>query len=96
MPLSCLWKINSQDTSLAVIITCLKRTLKYDFCVRVTAYPLGAPNVREKRDLVDHHLVLRSLTDGRNLYEAFLELHLISRHFEILIELIDDLHFMFY
>ena len=40
VPLNCLWPITSQHTNLTVIITCLKCTLKYEFCVRVTAYPL--------------------------------------------------------
>ena len=66
------------------------------FCVRVTAYPLGAPNVTKQINLDDHHPLLRSLTDALNLYEAFTELHLNSHLFELLEELIEYLHFKFW
>ena len=95
IPPNCLWTITSQDTSLSVIITCLKWIFKYDFCVRVTAYPLGAPNESKRIDLDDHHPLLRSLTDALILYEVFPEPHLNSQP-EILEELIEYLHFKFY
>ena len=92
--LKCLWTKTSQDTSLTVIITCLKWAFDYNFCVRVTAYPLEAPNVSKHRDLDDHHPLLRSLTDALNLYKAFHEPQLNSHNqLENLEELIDYLHF---
>ena len=96
IPLNCLWTITSADTSLTDIITCLKRTFNYDFCVRVTAYPPGAPNVYKQIDLFDHHPLLRSVTDALNLYKAFPEPHLNTSQIELLEELIEYLHFQFY
>ena len=95
IPLNCFWPINSQDTNLTIIITCLKWTFKYEFRVRVTAYPLGAPNISKQKDLDDHHPLLRSLTDALNLYEAFPKPNLNSHQLEILEELMEYLHFNF-
>ena len=92
--LNCSWPINSQDTSLTNI-PCLKWTFSYEFWVRVTTYPLGAPNISKQIDLDGHHPLLRSLTDALNLYEAFLEPHLNSHQLEILEELMEYLHFKF-
>ena len=66
IPLNCNWTITSEDVSLTVIITYLTSTFNYEFCVRVTAYPLGAPIVSQQLDLDDHHPLLRSLTDALN------------------------------
>ena len=96
IPINCLWTITSEDTSLTVIITCLKWTFNFDLCVRVTAYPLGSPNASKQMDLDDHHPLLRSLTDALNLYEAFPEPHLNPCQIEILEELMEYLHFKFY
>ena len=95
IPLNCLWTIISHDTNLKVIITCLKWTFNYEFCVRVTAYPQGAPNISKQIDLEDHHPLPRSLTDALNLYEAFSEPHLNSHQLEFLEDLMEDLHFIF-
>ena len=95
IPLNCIWPITSQDTNLTVIITCLKWTFKFEFCVRVTAYPLGAPNIPEQIDLDDHHPLLRSLSDPLHLYEAFPEPHLNSHQLEILEDLMEYLHLKF-
>ena len=96
LPLNCLWTPTSQDISLSVIITCLKWTSNYDFCVRKTAYSLGAPNISKQIDLDDCHHLLRPLTDALNLHEAFPEPHLNSHQNEILEELIEYLQFKFY
>ena len=96
IPLNCLWNITSLNTSLTFIITCLKWTIINDFCVRVTAYQLAAPTVSEQIDTDDHQLLLRSLTDALNSYEALPEPHLISHQLEVLEELIEYLHFKFY
>ena len=77
-PLNCFWPITSEDTNLTVIKTCLKWTFKYEFCVRITAYPLGAPNISKQIDLDDHHPLFRSLTDALKLYETFPEPYLNS------------------
>ena len=66
--LNCIWPITSQDTNLTVIITCLKWTFNLEFCVRVTAYQLGAPNISKQIDIDDHHPLLPSLTDALHLY----------------------------
>ena len=95
IPLNCFWPINSQDTSLTVIITCSKLTFNSEFCVRVTAHPLGAPNISKQTDLDDHHPLLRSLTDALNLYGTFPEPHLKSHQIENFEELMDYLHFKF-
>ena len=92
IPLNCIWPITSQDTNQTVIITCLKWTFNFEFCVRVTAYQLGAPNISKKIDLDDHHLMLRSLTDALHLYEAFPEPHLNSHKLESLEERTEYLH----
>ena len=47
-------------------------------------------------DLDEYHLLLRSLTDTLNLYEAFPEPHLNSHQLKILEELTEYLHFKFY
>ena len=96
IPLNFLWPIACQDTNLTVIITCLKWTFNYDFCVRVTAYPLETPTISKQIDLDDHHPLLRSLTDALNLYEAFPEPHLNSHQLETLEELMEYLHFKFW
>ena len=95
IPLNCIWPITSQDTNQTVIITCLKWTFNIEFCVRVTAYQLGAPNFSKQIDLDDHHLLPRSLTDALHLYEAFREPHIISHQLENLEELMEYLHFNF-
>ena len=95
IPLNCIWPITSQDTNQTVIITCLKWTFNFEFCVRVTAYQLGAPNISQQIDLDDHHPLLRSLTDALHLYEAFPEPHLNSHQLESLEELMEYLHFKF-
>ena len=59
-------------------------TFDFEFCVRVTAYQLGAPNTSKQIDLDDHHPLLRSLTDALHLYEAFPEPHLNSHQLESL------------
>ena len=95
IPLNCIWPIISPDTNLTVIITWLKWTFNLEFCVRVTAYQLGAPNISKQIDLGDHHPLLRSLTDALHLYEAFPEPHLNSHQLENLEELMEYLHFKF-
>ena len=95
IPLNCIWPITSPVTNLTVIITCLKWTFKFEFCVRVTAYQLGAPNISKQIDLDDHHRLLRSLTDALCLYEPFPEPHLNSNQLENLEELMEYLHFKF-
>ena len=95
IPLNCIWPITSQDTNLTVIKTCLKWTFNFEFCVRVTAYPLGSPNISKQIDLEDHHSLLRSLTNALHLYEAFPEPHLNSHQLEIVEELMENLHFKF-
>ena len=92
IPLNCIWPITSQDTNLTVIITCLKWTFNFKFCIRVTAYPLGSPNNSKQ---LDHHPLLRSLTDALQKYEAFPEPHLNSHQLESLEELMEYLHFKF-
>ena len=95
IPLNCIWPITSQDTNLTVIITCLKWTFNFEFCVRVTAYQLGAPNIPKQMALDDHHPLLRFLTDALHLCEAFPEPHLNSHQLEIFRELLEYLHFKF-
>ena len=77
------------------IKNCLKWVFNFEFCVRVTAYPLGAPNIFKQIDLDDHHPLLRSLTDALHLYKALPEPHLNSHQLEILEELMEYLHFNF-
>ena len=95
IPLNCIWPITSRGTNQTVIITCLKWTLNSEFCVRITAYQLGAPNISKQIDLDDHHPLLRSLTDALHLYEAFPEPHLNSHQLENLEELMEYLRFKF-
>ena len=83
----------SQDTNQTVIIAFLKWTVNLEFCVRVTAYQLGAPNISKQIDLDDHHPLLRALIDALQLYEAFSEPQLTSHQLERLEELIEYLHF---
>ena len=78
IPVKCLWTTTSEVTNLTVILTCLKWTVNNEFCVRVTDYPLGAPNFSKQIDLDDHNPLPRSLTDALSLYEAFPEPHLNS------------------
>ena len=87
IPLNCIWPITYQDTNLTVTITCLKWTFNFEFCVRVTAYPLEAPNISKLIDLDDHPPLHRSLTDALHLYEAFPQPHLNSHQLKILEEL---------
>ena len=93
--LKCIWPITSQDTNQTVIITCLKWPFNFEFCVRVKACQLGAPNIRKQIDLDDNHPLLRSLTVALHLYEAFPEPHLNSHQLGILEELMEYLHFKF-
>ena len=94
-PLNSLWPMTSQDTNLTVIKTCLKWTFNFEFCVRVTAYQLGALNIPKQIDLDDHNPVLRSLTDAVNIHEACPEHHLNSHKLQDLEELMEYLHFKF-
>ena len=84
IPVNCLWTITSKEESLTVIVTCLKWRCNYNFCVRVTAHPQGAPNLWKQIGLDNRHPVLRSLTDAPNLYEAFPEPHLKTHQLDIL------------
>ena len=93
IPLNCIWPIISHDTNQTVIITCLKWTFSFEFCVRVTAYPLGSPNISKQIDLDDHHPLLRSLTDALHLYEVFPEPHLNSHQLKDPEELMEYLQF---
>ena len=98
-PLNCPWTISFKDESLTVIITCSKWTFSYDFCVRVTALPQGAPgvsNVSKQIDLDDHHRLLRCLTDALNLYKAFPEPHLNTHQLDIVEVLLGYLNLKFY
>ena len=97
IPLNCLWPITSQDTNLTVVITFLfqLQTFNYDFCVRVTAYPLGAANFSKQIDLDDHHALHRSLTDALKLHEVFPEPYMNSHQLEFLEKLMEHLHFKF-
>ena len=95
IPLNCIWPITSQETNQTVFITCIKRTFNFEFCVRGTAYQLGAPNNLKQIDLDDNHPLLRSLTGALHLYEAFPEPHLTSHQLENLEELMEYLHFKF-
>ena len=95
IPLNCIWPITSQFTNITVIITCLKWTFKFEFCVQVTAYPLGAPNNSKQIDLYYHHFLLRSLTHALHLYEPFPEPHFSSHQLKTLEELMEYLHFKF-
>ena len=89
IPLNCIWSITSEDANLTVIISCLKWTFNFEFCVRVTAYPLGTSNLSKQIDLDDHHPQLRSLTDALHLYEAFPEHQLNTHQLENLEELME-------
>ena len=95
IPLNCIWPITSQDTNLTVILTCLKWTFNLEFCVRVTAYPLGAANIPKQIDLHNQHPLHRSLTDALQSYEAFPETYSSSNQLEMLEELMEYLHFKF-
>ena len=95
IPLNCIWPIAYQDTNQTVIITCLKWTFSFAFCILVTAYQLGTQHNSKQIDLDDHHPLLRSLTDALHLYEAFPEPHLNSHQLENLEELMEYLHFKF-
>ena len=75
------------------IMTCLKWTFNFAFCVRVTAYPLGTPKFSMKIDLDDHHILLRSFTDALHLFEAFPEPHFSSHQLGVLEDLMKYLHF---
>ena len=96
LELNCLWTITSKDTSLTVIITCVKWTFNFEFCVRVTAHPMGAPNFLKQKDLDDHHPLLRPLTDALNIYEVFSERCLKTYELDILEELFKCLDVNFY
>ena len=96
LPLNCLRTKTSKDVSLTVIITCLKCTFNYDFCVRVTAHPLGTPNGSKQINLGDHQPFLRSLPDALNLHEIFPESHLNIYQLQILVELKTCLDLRFY
>ena len=96
MSLKCHWTITSKDESLTVTITYLKWTFNYDFRLRVTAHPQGAPIVSKQINLGDHHPRRRSLTDALNLHEAFPEPHLKPHQIDILEELIEVLDLNYY
>ena len=74
-----------------MIITCLKWTFNNDFWIPVTVNPEGNSEISQPIDLDDYHLLLKSLTDALNLYEAFPEPHSNSYQLEILEELIEYL-----
>ena len=95
VPLNCPWTITSKEETLTVIITCLKWTFNYDFCIRVTAHPEGNSEVSKQIELDDYHPLLKSLSDALNLYEAFPEPHLNPFQLEILEELIEYLDLKF-
>ena len=89
--INCYWTVNSKAKNLTIIITCLKWTFNYDFCVRITAIPQRAPNVSKQIDLDDDHSLLRPLTDALSIYQVFHEPHLNKHRIEILGESIEYL-----
>ena len=89
--LNCPLIITFEDETLTVIFTCLKWTFNYDFWIQVKVHPEGNWQISKQVDLDDHHLLLRSLSDALNLYEAFPEPNLNSSQLEILKALIEYL-----
>ena len=66
IPLNCPWTITSEDETLRVVITCLKRTFNYDFWIRVTAHQEGKLNISKQIDIKKHHRLLPSLSEALN------------------------------
>ena len=95
IPFNCPWIIISKDETLTVIITCLKWTFNYGFCIRVIVHPDGKSENSKQTDLHDHRPLLKSLSDALSLYEVFPDPHLNSFQLEILDELIDYLDLKF-
>ena len=95
VPLNCPWIVTSNDETLKVIITCLKWTFNYDFWIWVTVHPKGNSNRSKQIDLDDYHLLLKSLSEVLNIYEAFPEPHLNSFQLEGLEKLIEYLYLKF-
>ena len=93
--LNCPWTITSKDESLTVMMTCLKWTFNYDFCVRVTAHPQAALNISHQIDIDDHHPLLRSIPDALNLNDAFPQPHLKNHQLDFLGFLIEYLDLKF-
>ena len=48
IPLNCPRTITSADETLKVVITCLKWTFSYDFCIRVTDHTEGNPHISKR------------------------------------------------
>ena len=55
IPLNCPWTITSQDQTITVVITCLKRTFNYDFWINVTAHPNIDPHFSKQIDIDKHN-----------------------------------------
>ena len=64
--LRCPWSITSEDETLTVVITCLKRTFNCDFWIKVTAQPEGNPNISKQIDINEHNPLLESLSEAQN------------------------------
>ena len=91
IPLNCPWTITSENETLTVVITCLKRTFNYDFWIRVKAHPQGNLGISKQIDINKHNPLLVSLSEALDDYEDFLEPHLNSHQLHILGELLDSL-----
>ena len=89
IPLNCPWTITSENETLTIVITCLKRTFNYDFSIRVTAHPGKKPKISKQIDINRHHPLPASLTEALNNYTAFPEPHKNSHQIHILGELLD-------
>ena len=84
LPLNCPRTITSANETLTVVIICLKWTFNYDFWIRVTARPEGNPNISKQIDIIKHNLLLESLSEALDEYEAFPQPHLNSYQHHIL------------
>ena len=90
-PLNCPWTITPEKETPTVVITCLKRTLNYDFWIRVTAHPQENLSISKQIDINENNPLLVSLSEALDDYEDFLEPHLNSYQLHILGELLDSL-----
>ena len=74
-----------------MIITCLKRTSKNDFWIRVTVYPGENPHITKQVDTWEHSPLLESLSEALSELYDFPEPHLYYYQLHIFGDLLDYL-----
>ena len=90
---NCPWTITTSNESVAVNITYLKWTFKYEFWIRVEIHPQGNPKAFQLLDIDELHPLFKSLAKALLNYYVFPEPPLNEFQLNVYGELVDHLSY---